>query len=80
MEITVHIPDQLAAQAEARGVRLETYVEQLLAQQIAVHEGVPPLRTPEAIRHWLDALAQFSDKVPPLPETISRDWLYQDHD
>jgi len=80
MEITVHIPDQLAAQAEARGVRLETYVEQLLAQQIAVHEGVPPLRTPGAIRHWLDALAQFSDKVPPLPETISRDWLYQDHD
>jgi len=41
--------------------------------------GHPP-RTPEEIRGWLDSLAQFSDKIPPLPETISREWLYQDHD
>jgi hypothetical protein len=37
-------------------------------------------RTPEQIRAWLDALAQFSDKIPPLPETISREWIYQDHE
>jgi hypothetical protein len=37
-------------------------------------------RTADEIRIWLDSLAQFSDKIPPLPETISRDWLYQDHD
>jgi hypothetical protein len=52
MEITIKIPDELAAQAQAR--------------------------TPEEIRAWLDSLAQFSDKIPPLPETISREWIYQD--
>jgi hypothetical protein len=38
------------------------------------------LKSPEQIRAWLDSLAQFSDKIPPLPETISRSWIYQDHD
>jgi len=80
MEITVHVPDALAAQAEARGLRLETYVEEILAQQTAARSEVLQSRTPVEIRHWLDALAQFSDKIPPLPDTISRDWLYQDHD
>lgn len=40
---------------------------------------VPP-RTPEQIRAWLDSLAQFSDKIPPLPEFVSREWIYQDRD
>jgi hypothetical protein len=35
MEIRVNIPDELAAQAQARGIRLEVYVEELLAQQVA---------------------------------------------
>ena len=38
------------------------------------------LRTPEEIRAWLDSLAQFSDKIPSVPETVSREWLYQDYD
>jgi hypothetical protein len=37
-------------------------------------------RTPEEIRAWLDSLAQFSDKIPLLPDTLSREWIYQDHD
>jgi len=81
MVIRVNVPDELAAQARMRGVPLETYVEELLAQQAAASSaGVPRLRTPEQIRAWLDSLAQFSDKIPPLPETISREWIYQDHD
>jgi len=42
-------------------------------------KGASPERTPEEIRAWLDSLAQFSDKIPPLPENITRDWIYQDH-
>ena len=81
MEIRVNIPDELAAQAQARGVPLETYVEELLARQVAARSAeLRPPRTPEEIRGWLDSLAQFSDKIPPLPETISREWIYQDHD
>jgi hypothetical protein len=81
MEIRVKVPDELAAQAQTRGVRVEVYVEEILAQQVAERPaGATHPRTPEEIRAWLDALAQFSDKVPPLPETISREWIYQEHD
>ncbi|MBZ5667796.1 MAG: hypothetical protein LAO30_24785 [Acidobacteriia bacterium] len=81
MEIRVNVPEELATRAQARGVPLEAYVEELLAQQAAaVASGTRRLQTPEQIRVWLDSLAQFSDKIPPLPETISREWIYQDHD
>lgn len=81
MVVTVNIPDELAAQASARGLSPEAYVQEILAQQLAAQpsEAGRP-RTPEEIRAWLDSLAQFSDKIPPLPDTISREWIYQDHD
>jgi hypothetical protein len=78
MEVTVKIPDEIAAQAKARGLRVEVYVQELLARQVRSPENHTP-RTSAAILAWLDSLAQFSDKIPPLPETISRDWIYQDH-
>jgi len=80
MVVTVNIPDELAAQAKARGLSLEAYVQEILAQELARPAQTRQPRTPEEIRAWLDSLAQFSDKIPPLPETISREWLYQDHD
>jgi hypothetical protein len=81
MEIRVHIPDELAAQAQARGLRPEAYAEEILARQVELRsaEARSP-HSPEEIRVWLDSLAQFSDKIPPLPETISREWIYQDRD
>jgi hypothetical protein len=81
MEIRVNVPDELAVRAQTRGVPLEKYVEELLAAQIPslLAELAPP-RTPEEVRAWLDALAQFSDKIPPLPENLTREWIYQDHD
>jgi hypothetical protein len=81
MEIRVNVPDELAMQAQSRGVPVEAYVEELLAQQVtAAPGGGEQPRTPEQIRAWLDSLAQFPDKIPPLPDTISREWIYQDHD
>jgi len=80
VEVTVKIPDELAARAKARGLRVEDYVLEILAQQLgAQRPSAPQERTPEEIRAWLDSLAQFSDKIPPLPENITRDWIYQDH-
>ncbi|HEV7674955.1 MAG TPA: hypothetical protein VGQ12_10530 [Candidatus Angelobacter sp.] len=75
------MPDELAAQARARGLSLESYVQEILTQQLATRpvETRQP-RTPQEIRAWLDSLAQLSDKIPPLPENISREWIYQDHD
>jgi post-segregation antitoxin (ccd killing protein) len=81
MEITVKIPDELAARAKARGLQVQAYVEEILAQQAESDpSGNGRFRTSEEIRAWLDSLAQFSDKIPPLPETISREWIYQDRD
>jgi hypothetical protein len=80
MEVTVKIPDELAARAKSRGLRVEDYVAELLALQLGPQRaGASPVRTPGEIRAWLDSLAQFSDKIPPLPEDITRDWIYQDH-
>ena len=80
MVVTVNVPDELAAQAKARGLSPEAYVQEILAQQLARPSETRQAKTPEEIRAWLDSLAQFSDKIPPLPETISREWIYQDHD
>jgi hypothetical protein len=40
MEVKVNVPDRLAAEAKARGVSLEMFVEEMLAQQaIGPEEG-----------------------------------------
>lgn len=80
MQVTIKVPEELAEQAKARGVPLTTYVEDLLAEQAADNPPQTGLRTRDAIRGWLDSIAQFSDKIPELPATISRDWIYQEHD
>jgi hypothetical protein len=79
MEITVKVPEEIAAQAKARGLRVETYIEEILKQVKEQPLEASRPRTPAEIRAWLDSLAQFSDKIPPLPETISREWIYQEH-
>lgn len=80
MEITVKIPDEIAARAKARGLRVEAYIEEILAQQVGAQPSdTHRPQTPAEIRAWLDSLAQFSEKIPPLPETISREWIYQEH-
>jgi hypothetical protein len=80
MEIRVNIPDGLAAEAQSRGVPVEQYVEEILAEEVGTRVASKLARTPEEIEAWLKDLAQFSDKIPPLPETITREWIYQDHD
>lgn len=76
MEVTVKIPDELAARAKSRGLRVEDYVLEILAQQLGAQRlNAAQARTPEEIRAWLDSLAQFSDKIPALPEDITRDWI-----
>ena len=84
MQVTVDIPDEVAAQAKVRGVAVEAYVQSLLKQAalpLLVEPCERPRHTPEETRAWLDELAQFSDEIPPMPgETFSREMIYQDHD
>jgi hypothetical protein len=80
MVVTIQVSEEVAAAAEARGLSVEDYIQRLLADQAQALTRKKTPRSPEAIRAWLDSLAQFSDKIPPLPEEITREWIYQDHD
>jgi hypothetical protein len=80
MEVTLNIPDELIAEAKSRGQSVEEYVHQILAKQVSTSAKPGRPRAPEEIRAWLDSLAQFSDRIPPLPATITREWIYQDDD
>jgi hypothetical protein len=79
MEIKVQVSDELAAQAKARGLALEDYVQQLLAQRAPSLSKVGRARSSDEVRAWLDSLTQFSDKIPQLPEeAFTRESFYQD--
>jgi hypothetical protein len=96
MEIRVNIPEELATQARARGVPVKDYIEELLAKQVIyvvmtkrVEDPLSRIRTTRKAgrREHLSRFGRgltrwrsFSDKIPPLPEAISREWIYQDHE
>jgi hypothetical protein len=84
MQVTVNIPDELAAKAIADGSTPENYVEKLIAEKTASPQtGIirPRAKTREEFNAALDRLAQFSDKIPDLPiEAFSRSSFYEDHD
>lgn len=81
MQVTVTVPDDLAAQAKARGLSLEVYVQSLV-QQAAVPPAVLPRKlSKEQFNAALDSLAKHSEKIPDLPiEAFSRESFYQDRD
>jgi hypothetical protein len=79
MEIRVKTPDELAAQAKARGLAVEDNVQELLAQRAPAPSNVRRVRSPEEVRAWLDSLTQFSNRIPQLPEeAFTRESFYQD--
>jgi hypothetical protein len=87
MQITVEIPDEFAAQVQARGLAPKSYVEGLIAGQIATlkasvpSQGLSPELSLEEFTASLDALTMYSDKIPSLPiEAFTRESFYQDRD
>lgn len=80
MEIRIKVPEGLASQAESRGLPIEAYIEQILTREAGVTSVNGKLQTEQEIREWLASLAQFSERIPSLPENITREWIYQDHD
>ncbi len=69
----------LCRQAAAHGVDIGAYAASLLEE--ATHmSGTKPF-SPSQLEDALRELAEFSDKIPLLPqEAFSRESLYQDHD
>jgi hypothetical protein len=83
MTITVDISpeaqSELARQAAARGQEVEGYAASLLEEALNLPDG--PSRSEDRLERTLREMAQFSDKIPSLPdEAFTRDSLYQDHD
>jgi hypothetical protein len=81
LERTPHVAASVAAQAQARGVSLDTDVRHLIEAQAAAvdHRGQP--MPPEPFEAELDALAADSETWPYLPaEALTRERFYRDHD
>jgi hypothetical protein len=79
IELTPEVEANLAAQAEARGLPLEEYVQRVVEDRAAVE---PQRRqTPESIEAALDKLAEMGKDLPHLPSSaFTRASIYQDHD
>lgn len=83
MQITINIPDEIAAKIQSRGVSPQRFVEEVLAEHCRLGSPLPPPRalSPQEFEEALDRLARFSDQIPALPiEAFSRESLYSDHD
>ncbi len=83
MQITVTIPDEFAAQVQARGITPENYVQRLIAEQTSRLQTPSPSQklTTEEFNAALDALTRYSDKIPSLPiQSFARESFYEDRD
>jgi hypothetical protein len=57
MRITVSIPDELAAQVQARGFELETYVRDLMKEKLSQEHAVTEQR-----QKAVEAMLRFAQK------------------
>ena len=82
MRVTVTIPDEIAAEVEARGLTPESYVRGLIeeaARDAATRSGGE--KRERDIQAFFREMAADSDKIPQLPdEALTRESFYQDRD
>jgi hypothetical protein len=80
VNIKPEVETELTRQAAAHGVGLDAYAATLLEE--AAHMGAASKKlSPDQLNRTLQELAQFSAKIPLLPdEAFAREGLYQDHD
>ncbi|MBY0504692.1 MAG: hypothetical protein K2X03_12335 [Bryobacteraceae bacterium] len=85
MTIPIQVPDELAREAERRGLDVATYVDQIILKEMAAvaKPALPPSPrlTKEELAELFAGLAEFSDKIPDLPDSaFTRAAIYADHD
>jgi hypothetical protein len=82
VELKPEIEARLVAEARANGVEPSVYAGVVIERAYLRGNGARrPPRSPEEVRLWIDSLAQFSDKIPQLPEeAFKRESFYQDSD
>ena len=78
LELKPDIEANLAAQARARGVPLDAYLQGVI-EDLARAKGGPA--GPQEIEATLDRLAEMGRDLPHLPSSaFSRESIYRDHD
>jgi len=80
INVKPEVQAELTRQAAAHGVQLEPYAASLLEEAAHISATAKKL-TKDQLDRTLQELAQFSHKIPQLPDdAFSREGLYQDHD
>lgn len=80
LEIDKETAEQLAAQAEARGISVDAYLRSLLQGQTAAEEKAP-LRPQDRAKLWREWVDTHSINAPPLSDyALSRESLYAERD
>jgi hypothetical protein len=80
IDLKPEVQAELGRQAAAHGVDLGAYAASLLEEAAHAPSGSKTL-SQNQLSDTLQELAQFSDKIPVLPdEAFSREDLYRDHD
>lgn len=64
MRVVVTVPDELAAQAQARGIPVEAYIQRLVEEAAHGPESSPRPRSPERIEAFFEAMAEGSSTIP----------------
>ena len=78
LQLPPDLEESLSEQARVRGISLEQYIQSLLEQ---LNPRPKRRLTMEEFRAALDGLAEYSHKIPDLPdEAFTREGIYRDHD
>ena len=78
LEIKPEIETTLNAQAAAKGLRLEAYLQDAI-EDLARAQAAPAANL-EEFRSTLDTLAEMGKSLPHVPSAaFSRESIYQDH-
>jgi hypothetical protein len=75
MEVTIKVPDKLAAEARARGVSVEVYVQEILAGRAAETTGEEQLRS---VRAAIDRILELR-KGNRLAGLRAKDLVHEGH-
>jgi len=75
MVVTVKVPDELAARAKARGVSVEVYVEEILAQRLVGREAEA---NGKSVSEVIDRILQLRKNLT-LSGLRTKDLIHQGH-
>lgn len=79
IELKPDVEASLAAQAEARGLPLEDYLQRVIEDRAGLDPEAP--QSLEQLEAALDKLAEMGKDLPPLSEySLTRESIYEDHD